>query len=294
MSIRLIQERLSSYNCKSELEEEHAIREITQEVALAALGRTDFFKYGIFQGGTCLRIFYGSNRFSEDLDFILKEPDSKFELQPHLQSLSEELQAYGYNADITDRSKADIAVRKAFIKDDSIGKVLQLKHAGKKGAFRKIRIKIEVDTNPPSGSETEIKYLDFPFVSSVTVQHKPSLFAGKVHALLCREYIKGRDWYDFLWYTGREITINYRFLASALKQQGPWKGRDIDVNLDWCMAELEKTIKSIDWKTTADDVRRFVRVAEQPSLNLWSKELFLSRLEKLRRKLLTEYNNPNP
>ena len=282
MSIKLIQDRLDSYNCKSELEEEHAIREITQEAALAALSRTDFFKYGIFQGGTCLRIFYGLNRFSEDLDFILREPNRNFNLQHHLQSLSKELQAYGYNVDIIDRSKTDIAVRKAFIKDDSIGKVLQLNHTGKKGPFRKIRIKLEVDTNPPSGSETEIKYLDFPFVSSVTVQNKPSLFAGKGHALLCREYIKGRDWYDFLWYTSQGIKINYKFLASALKQQGPWKGQDIDVDLNWCMAELEKVIKSIDWKTTVEDVRRFVRVAEQPSLDLWSKELFLAQLEKLR------------
>jgi predicted nucleotidyltransferase component of viral defense system len=283
MSIKLIQERLNSYNCKSELEEEHAIREITQEVALAALSRTEFFKYGIFQGGTCLRIFYGLNRFSEDLDFILKEPNRDFKLQPYLRSLSEELQAYGYNVDITDRSKIDVAVTKAFIKDDSIGKVLQLNYAGKEGLFRKVHIKLEVDTNPPSGSQTEIKYLDFPFVSSVTVQNKPSLFAGKAHALLCREYIKGRDWYDFLWYTSQGVGINYKFLASALRQQGPWKGQDIDVNLNWCMAELQRAIESIDWKATAKDVRRFVRVAEQPSLNLWSKELFLAQLKKLRK-----------
>ena len=282
MSIKLIQDRLNSYNCKSELEEEHAVREITQEVALAALSRTGFFKYGIFQGGTCLRIFYGLNRFSEDLDFILKQPNPNFKLQPHLQSLSEELKAYGYNVEITDRSKTDIAVRKAFIKDDSLGKVLQLNHEGKTGPFRKIRVKLEVDTNPPSDSETQIKYLDFPFVSSVTAQDKPSLFAGKIHALLCREYIKGRDWYDFLWYTSQGVKINYKFLASALRQQGPWKSQAIDVNLDWCMAELEKSIESIDWKTTANDVQRFVRVAEQPSLNLWSKELFLAQLEKLK------------
>jgi len=282
MSIKLIQERLNSYNCKSELEEEHAIREITQEVALAALSRTEFFKYGVFQGGTCLRIFYGLNRFSEDLDFILKEPNPDFKLQPHIQSLSEELHAYGYKVDITDRSNTDIAVRKAFIKDDSIGKVLQLNHTGKKGPFRKIRIKFEVDTNPPSGSQSEIKYLDFPFVSSVTVQDKPSLFAGKVHALLCREYIKGRDWYDFLWYTSQGITINFQFLTSALKQLGPWKGQDIDVNINWCTTQLEKTIQSIDWKKTVEDVRRFIRVSEQPSLNLWSKELFLTQLEKLK------------
>jgi predicted nucleotidyltransferase component of viral defense system len=283
MSIKLIQDRLDSYTCKSEVEEDHAIREITQEVALAALGRTDFFKQGIFQGGTCLRIFYGLNRFSEDLDFILQEPNPQFTLRPHLQSLSEELVAYGYHVDITDRSKTDIAVRKAFIKDDSIGKVLLLHHAGKKGPFRKIRIKFEVDTNPPSGSQTEIKYLDFPFVSSITVQNKPSLFAGKVHALLCREYIKGRDWYDFLWYTSQGITINYPFLASALRQQGPWKGQDINVNLGWCMVEIEKAIRAMDWKSTAEDVRRFVRVSEQPSLALWSKELFLAQLDKLRR-----------
>lgn len=281
MSIKLIQERLNSYNCKSELEEEHAIREITQEVALAALSRTEFFKYGVFQGGTCLRIFYGLNRFSEDLDFILKEPYPDFNLVPHLQSLSEELLAYGYKVDVTDRSKADVAVKKAFVKDDSIGKVLQLNHIGKTGPFRKIRIKLEVDTYPPSGSQTEIKYLDFPFVSSVTVQDKTSLFAGKVHALLCRKYIKGRDWYDFLWYTSQGIKINYEFLTSALKQQGPWKRQKIDINLGWCVTELGKIIESIDWKATTEDVRRFVRASEQPSLDLWSRELFLGQLKKL-------------
>ena len=281
MSIKLIQDRLNSYACKSELEEEHAIREITQEVTLAALGRTDFFKHAIFQGGTCLRIFYGLNRFSEDLDFILKEPNRYFNLQPHLQALADELKAYGYNIDITDRSRTDIAVRKVFLKDDSFGKILQFNHAGKAGPFRKIRIKIEVDTNPPSGSEMEVKYIDFPFVSSVAVQDKPSLFAGKVHALLCREYTKGRDWYDFLWYTSQGVGINYKFLASALNQQGPWQGHDIKVNLDWCLVELEKTIKAIDWTATAEDVRRFVRVVEQPSLGLWSKDLFLAQLKKL-------------
>lgn len=281
MSIKLIQERLNSYSCQSEIQEEHAIREITQEVALAALGRTEFFKYSGFQGGTCLRIFYGLNRFSEDLDFILKEPNLNFNFEPHLLSLSNELLAYGYNLEIIDRSKADIAVKKAFIKDDSIGKVLQLNHIGKSGPFRKIRIKLEVDTNPPSSSRTEIKYLDFPFVSSVTVQDKPSLFAGKLHALLCREYTKGRDWYDFLWYTSQKVKINYDFLSSALNQQGPWKGKDINVDTKWCIAELEKAIESIDWKATAADVRRFVKASEQSSLDLWRRELFLAQLEKL-------------
>ena len=282
MSTKIIQDRLDSYNCKTELEEEHAIREITQEVALSALGRTDFFKYAVLQGGTCLRIFYGLNRFSEDMDFILKEADRDFQLTPHLKALSEELLAYGYNIEIVDRSNADIAVRKAFIKDDSIGKVLQLKHSGKTGPLRKIRIKFEVDTNPPLGSNFEMKYVDFPFVSSVTVQDKASLFAGKIHALLCREYIKGRDWYDFIWYTSQSVEINYQFLASALKQQGPWQRQNIQVDLDWCIKQFRDKITSIDWNATKEDIRRFVKPTELPSVDLWGRNLFLAQLEKMK------------
>jgi predicted nucleotidyltransferase component of viral defense system len=282
MSIKLVQNRLDSYNCKSSIEEEHAIREITQEVALAALGRTDFFKHAIFQGGTCLRIFYGLNRFSEDMDFILKGTNNDFTLQPHIQAVSDELKAYGYDIEITDRSKADIAVRKVFLKDDSLGQVLQLQYVGKSEPPKKIRIKFEVDANPPLGSGMEIKYVDFPFVSSVTVQDKPSLFAGKIHALLCREYVKGRDWYDFLWYTSQDIGINYDFLSSALRQQGPWQDEDIHVDLRWCVKHLENKIGSIDWVAAREDVRRFVRITEQPSLGLWSRELFLSQVRKVK------------
>ena len=282
MSVKLIQDRLDSYNCKSSIEEEHAIREITQEVVLAALGRTDFFKHAIFQGGTCLRIFYGLNRFSEDMDFILKETNKNFSLQPHIQAVSDELDAYGYGIEIMDRSRADIAVRKVFLKDDSLGKVLQLQYVDKSGPPKKIRIKLEVDANPPSGSGMEIKYVDFPFVSSVVVQDKPSLFAGKIHALLCREYVKGRDWYDFLWYTSQDIGINYEFLSSALRQQGPWQDEDIHVDLKWCLEHLEEKISSIDWAEAREDVRRFIKVSEQPSLELWSKELFLSQLRKIK------------
>jgi len=284
MSIKLIQDRLHSYNCTSSLEEEHAIREITQEVALAALGRTDFFTDAVFQGGTCLRIFYGLNRFSEDMDFILKKMDSDFELQPHLQAVRDELKAYGYDIEIVDRSKVDATVKKAFLKDDSLGRVLQLQYAGRTEPLRKIRIKFEVDTNPPSGSGMEIKYVDFPFVSSVTVQDKPSLFAGKLHALLCREYLKGRDWYDFLWYASQNIGINYGFLSSALRQQGPWCHTDVQVDLEWCLEQLQAKISSIDWEEAREDVRRFVKASEQPSLRLWTRELFLSQIDKIGRR----------
>lgn len=282
MSVQMIQQRLLNYNCKTDIEEQQAIREITQEVVLAALGRGDFFKQALFQGGTCLRIFYGLNRFSEDMDFILRETNPDFQLKDHIKHLTDELAAYGYNIEITDRDSADVTVKKVFLKDDSLGKVIDLRHANQAGPMAKIRIKLEVDTNPPAGSGHELKYLDFPFVSSVAVQDRPSLFAGKLHALLCREYIKGRDWYDFIWYTGNRTGINYAFLTSAINQLGPWQGQSITVDKAWLLNELERKIVSMNWKQAAEDVRRFVRVAEQPSLDLWSKDLFLGQLDKLR------------
>ena len=282
MTVHVIQRRLLNYNCQTDIEEQQAIREITQEVVLAALGRGDFFKHALFQGGSCLRIFHGLNRFSEDLDFILRYVDHDFQLKHHIRHLHDELAAFGYNIAITDRSKADTTVKKAFQKDDSIGKLIELRHTNKSGHMAKIRIKLEVDTNPPAGSNHELKYLDFPFVSSVAVQDGPSLFAGKIHALLCREYIKGRDWYDFIWYTSNRIGINYDFLTCAINQLGPWQNSSVNVDKTWLVKELERIIVALNWKQAADDVRRFVRVSEQPSLALWNKDLFLGQLGKIR------------
>ena len=133
------------------------------------------------------------------------------------------------------------------------------------------------------GSEYEIKYLDFPFVSSVVIQTVPSLFAGKIHALLCTDYLKGRDWYDFLWYTARRTPINYRLLSSALSQVGPFKNIEHPVDYDWCIQALKDKIESIDWHSAAEDVRRFVLVREQKSLDLWNGALFAGQLEKIPR-----------
>jgi len=280
MSVQIIQQRLASYHCRTEIEEQHALREITQEVVLAALGRGDFFKHALFQGGTCLRIFYGLNRFSEDLDFLLRRPDATFQLKEHLHHLTNDLTAYGYHVDITDRGKANAAIKKAFLKDSSLGKVIDLRHPNRTGPLAAIRIRLEVDTNPPKGSGEDLMYLDFPFVAAVAAQDKPSLFAGKLHALLCREFVKGRDWYDFLWYTAQGIGINYEFLSSALDQLGPWQGQGVVADKAWVVRELRKKIASLDWRRAVEDVRRFIRANEQPSLDLWSANLFLHQLEK--------------
>jgi len=283
MSIALIRDRLATYDCTSEIEEEQAIREITQEIVLAALGRTDFFREAAFQGGTCLRVLYGLDRFSEDLDFALKERNPDFTWGKYLGPVTEELAAYGYRIEIQDRSERDTMVRKVLIKDTTIEKSINFRYAGKTGVMRAIRIRLEVDINPPSGSEYEIRYLDFPFVSSVVVQTLPSLFAGKIHAILCRDYLKGRDWYDFLWYTARKTPINYTLLSSALAQVGPWKGAGLSVDYSWCMEALRNKIEATNWNAAAEDVRRFVRARDQKSLNLWSRELFLQQLEKIPR-----------
>ena len=281
MSVQMIQDRLNSYGCQSTIEEEQALREITQEIALAALGRTDFFQKAAFQGGTCLRIFYGMNRFSEDLDFALQKPDPSFVLTSYLEALGKELAAYGYGLEMDDRSKAEQAVRMAFIKDDSLGNLLRLNYKPAAGPARKLRIKLEVDTNPPAGASLETKYLDFPFPSAVCVLDLPSLFAGKVHALLCREYLKGRDWYDFVWYTARKTPVNYGLLSSALEQLGPWKGQEVRTDREWCVRQLRSRIEATDWKQASQDVRRFVKPHELPSLDLWSREFFLAQCEKL-------------
>lgn len=281
MSVQVIQERLAAYGCKSTIEEEHALREITQDVVLAGLGRTDFFGRAGFQGGTCLRIFHSLNRFSEDMDFALCEADQTFTLLPYIEQVRLELDAYGYRLEIDDRSKAGQTVRQAFVKDDSIGRLLHLDYRPRTGPMRKLRIKLEVDTNPPDGASYEMPVLDYPFPSAVRVHDLPSLFAGKIHALLCRNYLKGRDWYDFIWYTARNTPINHDLLCSALDQQGPWRGQRPETDNAWCVEQLSAAIESLDCRQAQRDVQRFVKPHELPSLELWTREYFLSQCRKL-------------
>jgi predicted nucleotidyltransferase component of viral defense system len=276
MSIQIIQDKLDTYQAKSVQEEEQALREITQEVILAGLSRTAFFKTAVFQGGTALRIFYSLNRFSEDMDFTLREPDAAFALDPCVQPIVNELKAYGFQFEIQDKSKAESAVQQLFIKDGPIGKILTLQHLKADRSVRTIRVKIEVDTRPPSGGTCETKFLQFPFAASVTLHDRESLFAGKMHALLCREYVKGRDWYDFLWYCAHKTDMNIGYLRAALIQSGPWKGQPLTVTRQWWIEKVRERIQDLDVDAARDEALRFVRGYEQPSLAVWSKEFFQS------------------
>ena len=276
----MIQDRLAGYDCRSLLEEEQALREITQEIVLAALGRTDFFQRAGFQGGTCLRIFHTLARFSEDLDFSLIEPDPGFLLGPYLETVATELAAYGYAFEIEDRDKEG-AVRMGFLKDDSLGGLLRLGYRPAAGPLRKISIKLEVDTNPPGGAGYHTPILDFPFPSAVRVFDLPSLLAGKIHALLCRPYTKGRDWYDFIWYAARKPAINHALLSAALNQLGPWAGQGISTDDAWCGRELAAAIERLDISKAREDVKRFVKISEVRSLDLWTEHFLLDQNRKL-------------
>ncbi len=277
----IIEERLQQYSPKTSEEEGDALKEILQEIVLCGLSEAGFFKDAIFHGGTSLRVFHRLGRFSEDLDFLLKEKDLDFKWQPYIEAVEDVCRQYSIVPEVVDKSKVDNVVKKMILKDSSIVKFLNLSF--RRPLEQKLTVKLEIDTNPPAGSGLEIKFLDFPIASEVLVQDLPSNFAGKSHALLCRKYIKGRDWYDFLWYVSKEVPLNFRFLSSAIYQQGPWAGKQIEVTPHWYLAKLEEKIHTIDWQQAANDVSRFLNAQDRKSLKVWGIPFFQDRIEKLKR-----------
>lgn len=283
MNINIIQQRLLSYECKTVLDQENALKEIAQEIALMALSRAGFFRIAAFQGGTCLRILYGLNRFSEDLDFVLLESNNQFDWEKYTKTMQEEFNAYGYMLEVVHKKRLEKAMQSLFLKAESQGGILILKDLRTNRA--KLQIKLEIDTNPPEGSTYELKYLDFPLPYVVQSQDLSSLFASKSHALLCREYVKGRDWYDFIWYVARKTPINFLLLTHAIWQKGPWEGKNISVTAEWFLQTLKAKILKINWDEAKKDISRFLKPRELASLNLWSEAFFLSRLDQLSRYL---------
>lgn len=278
MSIKVIQERLLSYQTANSLEEQNALKEITQEIALSALARAEFFKIGVLQGGTCLRIFHGLNRFSEDLDFSLQNPSQNFAWGTYLRKLQTELEIYGYNIQIQDRFALHNNVKIGFLKDDSIGKVLTIRHSQIQAT---LKIKLEIDTNPPIGGTFEQRYLEFPVTVPVLCDDLPSLFAGKSHALLCRKWEKGRDWYDFDWYVANRVKPNFPLLTNTIQQFGPWKNQGLQVTLKWYLQQIQEKIRSTDWNKQRQDVARFLKHQNLDLLKQWNAKFFLERADRL-------------
>lgn len=279
--IDIIKEKLRQYAATNALDEENAVKEILQEIALYSLWRGDFFDVALFQGGTSLRILHGLPRFSEDLDFILRVPDASFDWSPYLKVLTDVTGQFGLKLEPQPRTRMDKVVRQALLKDDSIANQLNLSFAGA-GRPKTIKIKLEIDVNPPMGSGEATTFLDFPGDYEVRHQDLSSNFALKIHALLCRGFLKGRDWFDFSWYVSRGVAPNLALLRSALVQAGPWAGDEsIWIDTSWLKEALSAAIVRIDWKDAAEDVQRFLRPGELKSLELWSEHFFRAKVDKL-------------
>jgi predicted nucleotidyltransferase component of viral defense system len=281
MRHRVLSARLREYAPANAVERENVLQELMQHYVLASLSRAGFFQRAIFHGGTCLRIVHSMNRFSEDLNFLLKRPDPDFRWRDYLESVRKDCALEGIPFEAQDKSQAGTAVQKAFLKTDSVEGGLELDLPFERHRPRKIRIKLEVDVNPPAGSTITTSYITFPVTVPLTTQSLESGFALKLAALLCRPYVKGRDWYDFVWYVARRTRPDLDLLRNAVRQHGPWAGQAVAVDGAWLREQMELAIRRIDWAAAADDVQRFLPLGEQAGLQSWSAEFFLYQLARM-------------
>lgn len=282
-----IEAMLKRYNPQNNDERENAIKEIIQEIALAGLSRGGFFDKVAFYGGTCLRIFHGLNRFSEDLDFALLSKDPGFKLDEYFPALEKEFRSYGIDISIETKKKEDDAdVRSAFLKGNTLMLMMSFfpksEDAKRVVSNQKIKIKFEIDIDNPSGGITEYKYRMLPAPYEIQVFDEPTLFAGKIHAIICREYkrhVKGRDYYDYLFYIGKGSKFNMQYLENKLKNTGKITDNE-SLTLEKVKELLKERFLTVNYESAEEDVSNFI--SDKESLNLWKKELFLSTLDELK------------
>ncbi len=281
----MIKEWLAEYNPKNKNDAQSALREIMQEVALAGLNRGGFFEKAAFYGGTALRIFYGLDRFSEDLDFSLLKEDREFSLEKYLDAIQIEFRALGMDVSIKEKKKAkDSHVDSAFLKSETIWKELILEGTIPQSGLSQhpnIKIKIEVDTVPPPGFETEERLLLRPFSFYVKCFSLPDLFAGKMHAFLFRKWkdnVKGRDWYNFEWYVKKGVTMNLKHFVERAFESGDLPGQQLT------HAQFRKLliarINSVSMERVKADAIRFI--PDPKKLDIWSKKYFIALAEHIK------------
>lgn len=270
--MNVVEQMLSRYPVE---ERRQALREVMQEIALAGLQRGGFFDRAAFYGGTCLRIFHDLPRFSEDLDFSLLAPDRHFRLTPYFDAMRREFAAFGFEVEIAERAKTiDSPIVSAFLKHGTSLYELWLADQ------RALRIKFEVDTDPPPGFAVEDRLLLQPHSFYVRCCALPDLHAGKLHALLFRRWkqrTKGRDWFDFEWYVRSRIPLHLAHLEQRMRQGGDWL--DEPLTAEALHDLLRRRIESLDVDQARDDVRPFLRDARP--LEIWSRRYFLDLAERL-------------
>ncbi len=273
----MIKEWLETYRPSSQEEAKDALREIMQEIALAGLYRAGFFEKAAFYGGTALRIFYGSDRFSEDLDFSLLAVEPEFSLNKFQDAIVQEFKALGMDVSIREKQKTNQTnIDSAFLKSETIWKELILKGIIPQNGMEQVanvKIKIEVDREPPLGFETDDKLLLKPFSFYVKCLTLPNLFAGKMHALLFRKWgdnVKGRDWYDMEWYIRKGIPLNLSHFLMRAKNSGDWQKDTISETEFRDL--LAKKIDTVNMNYVINDIKRFIRNAD--ALAIWSPNYF--------------------
>lgn len=268
----VFEQMLSHYDISSTDAHRNALFEVTQQVALAGLQRGGFFEKAAFYGGTCLRIFHGLHRFSEDLDFSLFVPDDTFDLKDYFPVLIAEFNNLGREVTITKKDKKNVGrVESAFLKDTTDVYNLSFQ------TERSIKIKIEVDTNPPVGFETEQKLLMQPYSFMTRCFTLPDLFAGKMHALIFRQWgqrVKGRDWYDFEWYIRNGVPLNFNHFKERARE---FNG--LDISKQDFISMLKDRLKSADITLVKKDVLPFLQFPDET--NIWSNEYFCLLADKL-------------
>ena len=257
---------LSAYSVTTEQERCNAIFEVNQQVILAGLYNGGFFDVAAFYGGTCLRIFHGLQRFSEDMDFSLLAPDDKFDFTKYFQPIIDEFAIVGREVEIKKKDKKSFGkVESAFLKDNT--DVYDLSFQTDKS----IKIKIEVDTQPPLNFRTEQKLLLQPHSFMTRCFTLPDLFAGKMHALVYRGWknrVKGRDWYDFEWYVRHNVPLDFAHLAERIRQFN-----NEEIVQAAFMAQLKDRLASTNINQVKNDVLPFVRNPKE--LDIWSNDYFV-------------------
>jgi predicted nucleotidyltransferase component of viral defense system len=245
------------------------IREYIQAYFLYVIYRKKYYQDLVFTGGTALRFVYQIRRFSEDLDFSLSSRVQQFDFNAMMRDISQEFRQAGYSLEV--KAKTHLAVNSALLRFSGIlleAGLSQLKD-------EKLMIKIEVDSRPPAGGVEAHTMVSTPFMFYMLHYDLKSLFAGKVHALLCREYTKGRDWYDLMWYLSKfkDIEPNYIMLNNAMAQTSKVPFTFTEEN--W-KVEIKKVVKKLDWARVRNDVGRFLE--DQNELELFAPETFINLL----------------
>jgi len=281
----MIKEWLDEYKPQSREDAEAALREIMQEVALAGLQRSGFFERAAFYGGTALRIFHGLNRFSEDLDFSLLQSDPDFSFEPYLQGIVTEFEALGMQVSVREKKKsAATTIDSAFLKSETLWKELVLEGVIPQSGLSippALKIKLEVDKEPPLGFETEENLLLKPFSFYVKCFTLPDLFAGKMHALLFRKWgsrVKGRDWYDMEWYIKKGVSLHLEHLRMRAEDSGDWEKPRLSERQFRSL--LNARIDSVSFSSIREDIVRFL--PDESVLTIWSAPYFKDLVKQLK------------